>query len=75
VEHRTGLVVVPGLVASQRDSALWLESAGGGLRIGHVGPWLAALEESTWDAETAERRASSDQDAESTESTAGGERT
>ncbi|HEY4020398.1 MAG TPA: GTP-binding protein [Pseudonocardiaceae bacterium] len=44
-------------VASQPDSALWLESSGGGLRIGHVGPWLAALDESTWDDESAERRA------------------
>ncbi|SHG58133.1 ribosome hibernation factor-recruiting GTPase MRF [Streptoalloteichus hindustanus] len=31
-------------VASQPDVALWLESAGGGLRVGHAGPWLAALE-------------------------------
>jgi G3E family GTPase len=44
-------------VASQPDAALWLESAGGGLSIGHVGPWLAALNESTWDDESAERRA------------------
>lgn len=44
-------------VASQPDAALWLESAGGGLSIGHVGPWLAALDESTWDDWSAERRA------------------
>ncbi|GAA4851167.1 ribosome hibernation factor-recruiting GTPase MRF [Saccharopolyspora rosea] len=31
-------------VASQPDVALWLESAGGGLGVGHAGPWLAALE-------------------------------
>lgn len=30
-------------VASQPDSILWLESAGGGLRIGHTGTWLAAM--------------------------------
>lgn len=36
-------------VASQPDSALWLESAGGGLRIGNAGPWLAALAPSVWD--------------------------
>lgn len=26
-------------VASQPDTALWLESAGGGLRVGNLGPW------------------------------------
>ncbi|WP_434445523.1 CobW family GTP-binding protein [Lentzea sp. E54] len=26
-------------VASQPDAALWLESAGGGLRVGNLGPW------------------------------------
>jgi G3E family GTPase len=30
-------------LASQPDRAIWLESAGGGLRIGDAGPWLAAL--------------------------------
>lgn len=35
-------------VASQPDSALWLESAGGGLAVGHAGPWLAALPEHQW---------------------------
>lgn len=29
-------------VASQPDVALWLESAGGGMRVAHAGPWLAA---------------------------------
>ena len=28
-------------LASRHDSALWLESAGGGLRLGDAGPWLA----------------------------------
>nr|WP_253673613.1 GTP-binding protein [Streptoalloteichus tenebrarius] len=40
-------------VASQPDVALWLESAGGGLRVGHAGPWLAALDRAnTPDADT-----------------------
>ena len=30
-------------LASQHDAALWLESAGGGLRVGDAGPWLAVL--------------------------------
>lgn len=32
-------------VASQPDEALWLESAGGGLRVGNLGPWLAAVDD------------------------------
>ena len=32
-------------VASRPDLALWVESAGGGLQIGHAGPWLAAVED------------------------------
>lgn len=28
-------------LASRHDAALWLESAGGGLRLGDAGPWLA----------------------------------
>jgi G3E family GTPase len=35
-------------VASQPDVALWLESAGAGLAIGHAGPWLAALPQDAW---------------------------
>ncbi|MET9227862.1 GTP-binding protein [Lentzea sp. NPDC003310] len=36
-----GVVRVRGRVwvASQPDAALWLESAGGGLRVGNLGPW------------------------------------
>ncbi|MCZ2848862.1 ribosome hibernation factor-recruiting GTPase MRF [Modestobacter sp. VKM Ac-2978] len=30
-------------LASQHDRALWLESAGGGLRVGDAGPWLATI--------------------------------
>lgn len=29
-------------LASQPDVVLWIESAGGGLRVGHAGEWLAA---------------------------------
>ena len=42
-------------VASQPDAALWLESAGGGLNVGNLGPWLAAVED--WCDVPAERRA------------------
>jgi G3E family GTPase len=41
-------------VASQPDVAMWLESAGSGLRIGYAGPWLAALDD--WTAVDPERR-------------------
>jgi G3E family GTPase len=42
-------------VASQPDVALWLESAGGGLNVGRLGPWLAAVDD--WSDVPAERRA------------------
>ncbi|KOX34181.1 cobalamin biosynthesis protein CobW [Saccharothrix sp. NRRL B-16348] len=42
-------------VASQPDVALWLESAGGGLSVGNLGPWLTAVED--WSEVPAERRA------------------
>ncbi|GGK49411.1 ribosome hibernation factor-recruiting GTPase MRF [Nocardia camponoti] len=32
-------------LATQPDHVLWLESAGGGLRVGHAGRWLAAMDE------------------------------
>lgn len=40
-----GVVVSRGRVwlASQHDRALWMESAGQGLRMGDAGPWLATL--------------------------------
>ncbi|PRY46561.1 ribosome hibernation factor-recruiting GTPase MRF [Umezawaea tangerina] len=41
-------------VATRPDTALWLESAGGGLRIGDAGPWLAAVED--WSGVDPERR-------------------
>ncbi len=44
-------------VATQPDVALWLESAGGGLRVGDAGTWLAALDDDGWDRAPAERRA------------------
>ncbi|MGM1064898.1 ribosome hibernation factor-recruiting GTPase MRF [Saccharothrix sp. Mg75] len=42
-------------VASQPEVALWLESAGGGLNVGNLGPWLAAVDD--WSDVPAERRA------------------
>lgn len=30
-------------LASQPDAVVWMESAGGGLHVGHAGTWLAAL--------------------------------
>jgi G3E family GTPase len=44
-------------VATQPDAALWVESAGGGLRVGHAGAWLAAAGDDTWSRASAERRA------------------
>jgi G3E family GTPase len=42
-------------VASQPDEALWLESAGGSLRVGSLGRWLAAGQD--WSEADEERRA------------------
>jgi G3E family GTPase len=36
-------------VGTQPDTVLWLESAGGGLAVGHAGTWLAALPTEQWD--------------------------
>ncbi|WP_439030925.1 ribosome hibernation factor-recruiting GTPase MRF [Gordonia terrae] len=44
-------------LATQPDEALWLESAGGGLRVAHGGPWLAAMTEEELAHVPAERRA------------------
>lgn len=44
-------------VASQPDVALWIESAGGGLGVGHAGPWLASPDGPAWDDVFPERRA------------------
>ncbi len=43
-------------VASQPDVALWLESAGGGLGVGHAGPWLTAMERDLWAEVSPERQ-------------------
>jgi G3E family GTPase len=32
-------------LASQPDAVVWIESAGGGLHVGHAGQWLAAMPE------------------------------
>jgi G3E family GTPase len=54
----TGVVRSRGRIwlASRPDTVLWLESAGGGLRIGRIGPWLAC-DESAWDVVSPQRRA------------------
>ncbi|OBF54550.1 hypothetical protein A5787_04635 [Mycobacterium sp. 852002-50816_SCH5313054-b] len=44
-------------LASQREHAMWLESAGGGLRVSSAGKWLAALTASELAGIDAERRA------------------
>jgi G3E family GTPase len=60
--HKALDVVLDGVVrtrgrlwlASQPDVALWLESAGGGLNVGNLGPWLAAVDD--WSEVPAERQ-------------------
>lgn len=42
-------------IASQPDTALWLESAGGDLSVGSLGPWLAAVDD--WSEFPVERQA------------------
>ncbi|KAA0023775.1 ribosome hibernation factor-recruiting GTPase MRF [Antrihabitans cavernicola] len=44
-------------VATQPNEVLWLESAGGGLRVGKVGNWLAAMTVAEQEQVSAERRA------------------
>ncbi|MFI7677560.1 ribosome hibernation factor-recruiting GTPase MRF [Actinophytocola sp. NPDC049390] len=44
-------------VATQPDVALWLESAGGGLRVGHAGAWLATVDDAAWQRASEHRRA------------------
>ncbi|WP_374101082.1 ribosome hibernation factor-recruiting GTPase MRF [Antrihabitans sp. YC2-6] len=43
-------------VATQPENALWLESAGGGLRVGHAGKWLVSMTQPEREAESPERR-------------------
>ncbi|MFP5019761.1 ribosome hibernation factor-recruiting GTPase MRF [Pseudonocardia phyllosphaerae] len=44
-------------LATRPDAVLWLESAGGGMRIGHAGEWLAGADEQAWAEAGDERRA------------------
>lgn len=44
-------------IASQPDTALWIESAGGGLGVGRLGPWLDSPEAPSWEDVSRERRA------------------
>jgi G3E family GTPase len=44
-------------LATRPDAVLWLESAGGGLQVGHAGEWLAAGDAAAWAAADPERRA------------------
>jgi G3E family GTPase len=44
-------------LATRPEAVLWLESAGGGLRIGHAGEWLAAHDATGWEQADPERRA------------------
>jgi G3E family GTPase len=44
-------------LATRPDAVLWLESAGGGLRVGHAGDWLAGAGDGAWDAASPQRRA------------------
>ena len=44
-------------LATRPDAVLWLESAGGGLRIGHAGDWLAGAGEQAWTEVGDQRRA------------------
>lgn len=43
-------------IASQPDVALWIESAGGGLGVGHLGPWLDTPDAPRWEEVSSERR-------------------
>ncbi|MGW4325375.1 ribosome hibernation factor-recruiting GTPase MRF [Nocardia sp. NPDC004573] len=54
-----GVVTARGRVwlATQPDEVVWLESAGGGLRVGGAGRWLAAMPEAELSAADPERRA------------------
>lgn len=44
-------------LATRPEACLWLESAGGGLEVGHVGDWLAAEGDDAWEQAEPERRA------------------
>ncbi|MGL4305970.1 MAG: GTP-binding protein, partial [Mycobacteriaceae bacterium] len=55
-----GVVTARGRVwlATQPDEALWIESAGGGLRVASAGRWLAAMADSEKQEQSPERLAS-----------------
>lgn len=44
-------------LATRPEAVLWLESAGGGLRVGHAGDWLDGAGDEAWAAASPERRA------------------
>ncbi|GAA1399787.1 GTP-binding protein [Pseudonocardia kongjuensis] len=44
-------------LATRPDAVLWLESAGGGMRIGHAGDWLDGADEQAWTEAGDQRRA------------------
>ncbi|GAA2549933.1 ribosome hibernation factor-recruiting GTPase MRF [Pseudonocardia hydrocarbonoxydans] len=44
-------------LATRPDAVLWLESAGGGLKVGHAGDWLDGAGPEVWEAASDERRA------------------
>lgn len=44
-------------LATRPEACLWLESAGGGLQVGHVGHWLVTAGDEVWEHADPERRA------------------
>lgn len=44
-------------LATRPEAVLWLESAGGGLRVGHAGDWLDGAGPDAWEQSSPERRA------------------
>ncbi|WP_406233349.1 ribosome hibernation factor-recruiting GTPase MRF [Nocardia sp. NBC_01009] len=54
-----GVVTARGRIwlATQPDEVVWLESAGGGLRVGGAGPWLAAMSPAELESADPTRRA------------------
>jgi G3E family GTPase len=44
-------------LATRPEAVLWLESAGGGLRVGHAGEWLDGADATVWEETSPERRA------------------
>lgn len=44
-------------LATRPEAVLWLESAGGGLKVGHAGDWLDGAGSEAWEAASDERQA------------------